>query len=49
MAFTLFEHEAQPFDWTDADLASLDRLNAEAGTALLAPTVVGGRRMLRAA
>lgn len=46
----LFEHEACPFDWTDRDLAALERLNRSLGMPILTATIGrGGRRELKAA
>jgi 5-methylcytosine-specific restriction enzyme subunit McrC len=47
---TLFEHEyTAGFDWTDGDLATLERLNRGAGAQILRPTVRVGKRELQAA
>src|SRR5262245_63353197 len=47
---TLFEHESTSgFDWTDRELAALDRLSRAAGAELLRPVVRGSERELRAA
>lgn len=45
----LFEHETADFDWTDRDLAALERLNRAAGAQILRATVRGRRRVLTAA
>ena len=46
---TLFEHECTSgFDWTNRDLAVLERLSRAAGPELLRPVVRGGKRELRA-
>jgi 5-methylcytosine-specific restriction enzyme subunit McrC len=47
---TLFEHEyTTGFNWTDAELAALERMNKSAGVSLLRPTVRAGKRELQAA
>jgi 5-methylcytosine-specific restriction enzyme subunit McrC len=46
---TLFEHEAQAFDWVDRDLAALERLRNAVGAEILRPTVQNGQRVLKAA
>jgi 5-methylcytosine-specific restriction enzyme subunit McrC len=47
---TLFEHEyTKGFDWTDGELAALERLNRGAGAQILRPTVRAGKRELQAA
>lgn len=47
---TLFEHEyTTGFDWTNGELAALERLNRGAGAQILRPTVRAGRRELQAA
>lgn len=43
---TLFEHDWEEFDWTDKDVAVLDRLAQKTGAELLRPTVRGGRKVL---
>jgi len=46
---TLFEHDfTEGFDWTDADLATIERLNSATGTEILRATVRRGRRELQA-
>lgn len=45
---TLFEHEAEDFNWENRDLAALDRLNRAAGVDILRATVRGGKRKLQA-
>jgi 5-methylcytosine-specific restriction enzyme subunit McrC len=45
----LFEHETKQFDWTDRDLAELERLNRATGVDVLRATVRGKQRMLKAA
>jgi 5-methylcytosine-specific restriction enzyme subunit McrC len=45
---TLFEHETKEFNWTDRDLAALDRLNRVTGVDVLQATVRGGKRKLQA-
>jgi 5-methylcytosine-specific restriction enzyme subunit McrC len=46
---TLFEHECTSgFDWTDRDLAFMERLRHSLGTEFLRPTVRAGRRELQA-
>jgi 5-methylcytosine-specific restriction enzyme subunit McrC len=46
---TLFEYETVVFDWTDRDLAALDRLNRGFGSDLLYLSATqAGRRVLRA-
>ncbi|MDB5322754.1 MAG: mcrBC [Phycisphaerales bacterium] len=46
---TVFEHQPVPFNWTDRDLAALDRLNRALGTEVLRPSVRGTQRVLVAA
>ena len=46
--FTLFEHDSKEFDWTDKDLAILDRLAHKAGGELLRPVVRKGKKALLA-
>jgi 5-methylcytosine-specific restriction enzyme subunit McrC len=45
---TLFEHEAQPFDWDDRDLAALEKMNRSLGVDILVPAVSGRERLMRA-
>ncbi len=45
---TIFEHEPKPFDWTDRDLAALDRLGRTNSADILRPVVLDGRRALQA-
>lgn len=46
---TLFEHEyTSGFNWTDGELAALERMNKGAGAQLLRPTVRAGKRELQA-
>jgi 5-methylcytosine-specific restriction enzyme subunit McrC len=45
---TLFEHEAKPFDWTDADLSVCERLRQQLGADVLRPSYVGRQRSLQA-
>jgi len=45
---TLFEHEVGEFDWTDRDLAALERLNRAAGVDVLRATVRGRRHLVKA-
>jgi hypothetical protein len=37
--FTLFEHEAKPFNWTDRDLLLLDRMRNEVGADVISATM----------
>ena len=43
---TLFEHDAEEFEWTDKDVAVLDRLAQKAGAELLQLTVRKGKRVV---
>jgi 5-methylcytosine-specific restriction enzyme subunit McrC len=45
---TLFEHERKAFDWTEGDLAALERLRAAAGAEVLRATFDGRGRALQA-
>lgn len=45
---TLFEHEAQAFEWLPDHLAALERMNRAAGTEILRATVRGRQRVLLA-
>ena len=46
----LFEHEfSTGFDWSDRELAQIERLNIAAGKEILRATVRGGRREIKAA
>lgn len=45
---TLFEHEATPYAWTDADLARLERLRRSVGVNPLRASVQGSTRVLQA-
>lgn len=47
-SITLFEHEAQPFEWTTRDLSALERLNGAAGAEILHATTRHGKRVLQA-
>ncbi|MGO9113411.1 MAG: 5-methylcytosine restriction system specificity protein McrC [Thermoguttaceae bacterium] len=46
--FTLFEHDVADFDWSDKDVAVLDRLTQKAGAELLRPVVRNGKKALLA-
>jgi 5-methylcytosine-specific restriction enzyme subunit McrC len=45
---SLFEHESVQFDWTDGDVAVLDRLNRNTGADVLRAGIVGQQRVVRA-
>lgn len=45
---TLFEHEVKEYDWTDRDLAALERLRCATGVEILRVTVQNGKRALKA-
>lgn len=44
----LFEHECQPYPWTDADLTRLERLNRSIGREVLRATVRNNQRAIQA-
>lgn len=46
---TLFEHETKEYDWTDRDLAALERLHCATGVEILRATTRNGKRALKAA
>lgn len=48
MKLTLFEHDILPFDWTDQDLVTLERLRQATGVEVVRPSIRGGTRVLQA-
>lgn len=46
--FTLFEHEAKPFNWTDRDLLLLDRMRNEIGSEVIRATVRRREKVIQA-